>query len=839
MRYNAVHHSIQFFCSALSASLRFNPICTVLATVLSCSAAALAADWRIPETHPRLFINMDDIAALRVRCGIDQYRDDPIAKGRGIAFGSQQEALERLKTAADEIMRDHARADDLFAPAILHLVTGELGEADRYTDYVTSELLDPARSRFELDALVALDYCWLAIPSEKRSRIIERVGAVLEPLELSQNPLDHLGFARKLNALAAAIVLHGSDDERQLQMGTRLRGVLAQAKSYLEGPFTAVCRQRGAMPTSGENGIWEEADLVLATELWRSAAGGDVWGPLADSLGRALEHYFYADTGYAGLTHGFVHDDGSRIPLKPGQVYRGFVPAVPWVLATRARDPIANWFAHRSLPASASAGHDVDRYQWVRLLYGPLNQPEAARGACPLGRNFGGGWIAMRSGWAGGDTVLLFDAGQPFWRSRQHFDAGQFQIYRKGRLAIDSGDDVTFDAVASRGGSTAIGGVAGDWDDYAQATIAHNCVTVADPTQEMRIYGRPWPAMGNQRLIERDYNPSVGDVSKTDRQTGTLSAFETNSFFSYAAADLTAAYPPAVVRAMRRQILFVHAGAIVVLDRVESMKARPVKTWHLQLPSRPEVLTDRDGESGRGGEGKSGAAEATQAAAGGLEKKPPKQFVAAKQVHGVDASAGIWELEPEASWLSVSHMEGRLFIRTLLPADAQRRLVGGPMRPRQMESGPRKGTPYFGGEPFGYEHRLWPASMWRAPNAAYELGRPVNLGPDFGVGSTWGRFEAAPAEPAEKTVFLHLLIPTDAAVNKPPVVNFEVREGHAFLAIELNDQHVSVELSIEGETNGRISIRHPATQDILFEKDLATTITPNAAIPGSAGDPGH
>ena len=84
---------------------------------------------------------------------------------------------------------------------------------------------------------------------------------------------------------------------------------------------------------------------------------------------------------------------------------------------------------------------EVERYQWCRLLYGPLDQAEAARRACPLGRHFGGGWVAMRSGWDRGDTVVLFDAGQPFWRARQHFDAGQFQIYRKQRLAIDSGDE--------------------------------------------------------------------------------------------------------------------------------------------------------------------------------------------------------------------------------------------------------------------------------------------------------------------------------------------------------------------------------------------------------------
>ena len=233
---------------------------------------------------------------------------------------------------------------------------------------------------------------------------------------------------------------------------------------------------------------------------------------------------------------------------------------------------------------------EIDRYLWARLVYGPWETREAPRRVMPLSRSFGGGWVAMRSGWSPGETVLLFDAGQPFWRSRQHYDAGQFQIYRKGRLAIDAGDDVTFQAITDQGGQTLIGDLPGDWDNYAQATIAHNVVTVVDRKFTQTIYGRDWPALGNQRLIERDYTPVEGDITKTARRTGELTAFETNLFYSYAAADLTPAYPPRIVRAFSRRILFLHAGAVVVLDRVRTVQTDSIKTWHLQLPARPVVL---------------------------------------------------------------------------------------------------------------------------------------------------------------------------------------------------------------------------------------------------------
>jgi len=225
--------------------------------------------------------------------------------------------------------------------------------------------------------------------------------------------------------------------------------------------------------------------------LLRASLDQNLWPLLADTFGRSMEHYFYADTEFAGLDHGFIHDDGSDIPARPAQAFRGFNPAVPWAIARHTRDPVAIWYANRGLPRQGKILPDVDRYGWVRLVYGPLDDAEADRRACPLGRTFGGGWVAMRTGWTPGDTVVLFDAGQPFWRSRQHFDAGQFQVYRKGRLAVPSGDDVTFEAVAAKQGRTLIGGHPGDWDHYLQSTIAHNCVTVADRNRGQSLYGRP------------------------------------------------------------------------------------------------------------------------------------------------------------------------------------------------------------------------------------------------------------------------------------------------------------------------------------------------------------
>ncbi|HSW45811.1 MAG TPA: heparinase II/III family protein [Phycisphaerae bacterium] len=785
------------------------------------SSAGSAEEVSVPETRPRLFIHREDLGALRFRCGVDRYQDDPVARSLGLRFGSQRESLGPLRTAAARILRGKAAADDLWAPAMMHLVTGEIGRPDVFTEFVARELLDPDRRWFELDAVAAFDWCFDAIDPERRLRITDRFSSGLEPFDPAESPVNNLRFERKLVSLAKAIVL--TDSHRTAarpEPAGKVRTAINLAGAYLEGPFVRFCQHRGLMPTSGGNGGAEETNLVLAVELWRTGTGRSLWPRLKDTLGRAMEHYFYADTEDPAVQHGFIHDDGSDIPSAPGRSYRGFTPAVAHAIAANTRDPIATWYAHRLLSdASDPSAADIDRYQWVRLLYGPLDQPEAARRACPLGRDFGGGWVAMRGGWRPGDTVVLFDAGQPFWRARQHFDAGQFQVYRKGRLTIDSGDDVTFEAITARDGRTLIAGQSGDWDNYFQATIAHNCITVADRLFSMSLYGRPWPASGNQRLIGHDYEPSNDDRVLTGRQTGRLIAFETNSFYTYAAADLTAAYWPQTVRSIERRVLFLGDGVLIVLDRLHASKAYSTKAWHLQLPAIPQLVVK---------------APASSPASVPGDPVVPRDLNHARQVHGVGDRAGIWELGDDESWLAVTQDRGRLFVRTLLPEGARRRVVGGPMSPRQIPAGPRAGGTYHGGEPNGYEHRLGPATLPQAPNASYVLGRPVGLGEEFGVGATWGRLDVLPADPAEQVAFLHLLVPTDADVQQPPAFEFVRRGSKAFIDMDWDRRKIHVELSLADGPPGRVLLVDALTGDTLFDKSLAGEVQPNLPIPGGA-----
>ena len=95
----------------------------------------------------------------------------------------------------------------------------------------------------------------------------------------------------------------------------------------------------------------------------------------------------------------------------------------------------------------------------------------------PLNAYFDGlGLIVTRSDWTPDATYVTFKAGDNFW-SHVHLDQGAFTIYKGGALAIDSG----------------LYGPRYDADhhmNYSYQTIAHNTITVTDPSDTV-----PAPAL--------------------------------------------------------------------------------------------------------------------------------------------------------------------------------------------------------------------------------------------------------------------------------------------------------------------------------------------------------
>lgn len=766
-----------------------------------------AGDLRVTPDHPRLLIHRDDLAALRKRCGVADYRN---AEPAEVRFAESRTAFDRVRQAADRVVKHGAEAGELYAPALAHLVLGRIGRRDAYTEAVERELAIRAPLPWRQDdTVMALDWCWDALDPKTRATAVARLAERMEAISDRISPWDHLAFHPRICDAALAVVLHGySWPEELAAHAARIEAILKASCDYLDAVFVRLWDLKGPAGTSPTEAAYSEADACLYAEVLQTGAGIPVWPRIESTITRSMQSYFWQHTGHPALPFGFPRDDGNWAPDRPGAIPENWSTAVPWIVAARTGCGVAQWFIRRfPQPLLTGPANEQRRnaLAWPQVLYGHVSSPEVFRHACPLGRRVPNGFVLMRTDWSRDAMVLLADAGQPVWRSRQACDAGHFQIFRSGRLTTGSGEDVFFDAAPAHGGDAFLGDRACEPDLFASSTLAHNCVTVHDPAQVLERFGRLWPVPGNQRFVERDYRPKDSPAETADRSMGRLFAFETNSFYTYAAADLAPAYRRETVKTAVRHWLLLNGGLLLICDRIVTVRPGIACAWHLQLPERPEI----DG----------------------------RDLSESDRMHGVTNKAGLWTVRSREAWLSVVSGEGRLFVRTLLPADASRFVLGGPKEAASIHGGPWARQLYFGGSAEGYEHRIWPASMGLGPQAWYRLGTPLNLGPQFGLRSNWGRLDVAPRQRSNVVVFLHALVATDAGSGIPPRLIFERAGDEAKVTANLSASRTEITwrlAHLDGDDSpaGRVRISALESEDTLFQSDLTTRVEPDAPLPG-------
>ena len=109
----------------------------------------------------------------------------------------------------------------------------------------------------------------------------------------------------------------------------------------------------------------------------------------------------------------------------------------------------------------------------------------------PLSRYFGSpfGWMVARTGWGEDAVIAEMKINETNFVNHQHLDAGAFQIYYRGALALDSG--------LYKGSSGGYGSP--HCMNYSWRTIAHNSLLVYDPVETFDRKGN-YGNDGGQRL---------------------------------------------------------------------------------------------------------------------------------------------------------------------------------------------------------------------------------------------------------------------------------------------------------------------------------------------------
>lgn len=283
--------------------------------------------------------------------------------------------------------------------------------------------------------------------------------------------------------------------------------------------------------------------------------------------------------------------------------------------------PWQYWYEVQSIMLGASYAHDPHLHQeflyqkaipsispsalFEFLLVDPDLVPQPHSGL-PLTRFFGPpmGSMIARTGWDLGvesrTVVAEMRVGGYMFNNHQHLNAGSFQLYYKGPLAIDSGIYSSTNPVA---GGLQQYGKAHD-KNYHKRTIAHNCMLIYDPDEVFHYAnttngvdndgGQRWPNKGIEaRNLDVILDPANGHkVAEVLRHA--MGPDASTPDFSYLKGDLTAAYS-SKISDFKRSFVFLnfkdeaHPAALVVYDTVTAPNPDHRKYWLLHSIAEPVI----------------------------------------------------------------------------------------------------------------------------------------------------------------------------------------------------------------------------------------------------------
>lgn len=679
----------------------------------------LAAQCAAAAEHPRLLVRAADLPRIRAAAAGGEGAADAAALAAWLA-------QPRLDTSLH---------GELLAAAAMHLVGGDAAGAA--LGHVAAALREPPGVAHDaLEAVVALDWCWGALDAGTRAEVLLELRRRAKPLAPGESPLEPLVFRERLAAVALALVLEGEPEAKEWE--AERREILEAAKVWMSATLPRFVEWRGRTPTSSAAAAAEESDTILAIELGGQVLGQSLWPRYRASVGRWMEHYVYAlSTGSAAPP--FVHDDGQAGALLPVATWSGLQPVSAHLLAARTRDPSAALLADRVAAAMrGGAPRSAALWRWATIFFDFQDVPRCDEERLPPLRDLGGA-LALRTSAGGRPAVIRVEGTQPILRRRQHFDAGSFQVYCGGLLAVEGGDDIALEATPARGGMQRLGEGKDEFafEQYFVSTIAHNAMVFWEQTAIARWYGEPFVAIGGQRPVEGTLADFSTAVENTPRHRGRLLACGWQAGDAYAALDLGPGYDARVVRSYTREFILVDGGVLLVVDRATLASDRAFATFVLNLPERPSV----DGED----------------------------LAAERRINGEDNQGGVWTCD-DAGWIRCGAKGGAMFVRPLLPSGARVFVVGGPAATQSVEAGPCKGRRYVGGSAKSFERLVVPSGRRNARNAWYRLGTPNTLGPELERLRHWGRVEIEPAAPGERPMFVTAIVLSgDASAARPPI----------------------------------------------------------------------
>lgn len=566
-----------------------------------------------PGEHPRLFARAGDLAAIRGRFESDA---EEMATHRAVlqAFIQAPPVVAlpvflpggpaRTNHQIDVVSRIKAKAlySLLYERGLAAQALRGQEAVQMLLDYLEAVQFAPGynqpneKGEVILASAMVYDWCFNLMTAQQRAYVVTRFTQLAATMEIGFPP-----------SRQGAVVGHGSDNQLlrdQLSAAIAFYDEAPLVYNIVAGRFfadyiaprnyayAAQAYQQGA----SYGAVRFLADMYAAW-LFRRMGAAPVFDPVQQML---PYHWLYArrPDGQWMRDGDVYHSSYTNSKQYWSEPLAFMLPATYYNNSTLKHE-----YLKQSLQQSTSFIHPQDSI-WPVLLGNTTMGSTPSPATLPLTKYFPdpAGLMIARTGWTDGEriqvqsgnVVATMKFGGDWFGNHEHYDAGHFQLYYKGGLAIDSGiysgRDPADPATSLEYGS------AHDMN-YHKRTIAHNTMLVYDPDENFDGYanegGQRFPGDEPESLAELANGYKVATVLR-QQQVGSVAGAPD---FSYIKGDLTAAYS-SKVRQFQRSFVFVnfkeanHPAALIVFDKVSASDAGFKKTWLLHSQSEPEISGD-------------------------------------------------------------------------------------------------------------------------------------------------------------------------------------------------------------------------------------------------------
>lgn len=547
---------------------------------------------QIREEHPRLFFTAEDLPQIRQTAATFEKDTYEAMKKRIDDLLDQPVQFKEPLAPTGESNKDHEYGFRASEAALLYLISGERKYLDfsrtllkKLTDYyllrVKNNLNIAWYAYSQICALCAYDWIYNDLtPAERQSlggTLFEAVDGIawhgpgLRKPRYRENVSDHqsgcYGVAILPWFLGLTFYGEGLDNARCAQMirnGYDLHQKMTAFRASMvgeKGGGATGCAQYsfGYYP-------YAEFDFIYT---FRSATGIDITEKLAYILGYLNYMDWVRLPGNREYGFGDVHHYSCLLPHRDMNAHVAEIANLygqkhPEILPVAAR--LLTQFNQR---------RPIDGIPFLRLLHKvhPTQETVAAAENQAHSIYFNTmGQAYMRSGVGEDDTYALFvSGGVPI--QHKHYDNNHFIIYKNGYRALDSGTRPEPGWHLSH---------------YYARTVAHNCITIRMPGEEMPRY---W---GGPAACEEKDVPVPNDGGQCELLASELLEMRETEDYVYLASDATKSYHKDKAQLVVREFIYCMPDLFVVFDRVVSTQADYPKTWLLHTVDEPQMISDKE-----------------------------------------------------------------------------------------------------------------------------------------------------------------------------------------------------------------------------------------------------